>query len=267
MKPTTISVKNNEFDRCTNVTFRDSAFYGRTGLTNVTIPDSVTSTGNHTFDGCTGLANVSIPNSVTSIGYYAFFKCTGLTNVTIPNSVTSIRDGTFYGCTGLTNIIIPDSVTSIGYYAFDGCTGLTNVTIPNSVTSIRDGAFYGCTGLTNIIIPDSVTSIGNHAFDGCTGLTEVYTNNLYLHIDAFRIKVMRKNGLLTKYNGEGEIHECYICYTNFKKNDDILILECFHTHAFHDMCIEKIKDSCPICRRPIGYSTTNLNIKYMPIIL
>jgi hypothetical protein len=99
------------------------------------------------FYGCTGLTEVTIGNSVTSIGYGAFWDCTGLTSVTIPNCVTSIGEWAFYGCTGLTSVTISNSVTSIGRCTFSGCTGLTSVTIPNSVTEIRDSAFAGCTGL------------------------------------------------------------------------------------------------------------------------
>ena len=149
------------------------AFKGCTGLTSVTIGNGVTSIGYYAFSGCTGLTSVEIPNSVTSIGSSAFYGCTGLTSVTIPDSVTSIGGSAFSGCTGLTSVTIPDSVTSIGGSAFSGCTGLTSVTIGNSVTSIGDKAFSGCTGLTSVTIPDSVTSIGGSAFSGCTGLTSM----------------------------------------------------------------------------------------------
>ena len=91
--------------------------------------------------------------------------------------------------------------------------------------TLSKNAFYGCAGL----IPDSVTSIKSTAFTGCTGLTKVFTNNLSRYENAFRIKVMIKNGLLIKYNSECEVHECVICYNNFEENDDIFILECFHT--------------------------------------
>ena len=151
----------------------DQAFYGCTGLTSVTIPNSVTSIEYGAFSGCTGLTSVSIGNSVTGIGDWAFSGCTGLTSVTIPNSVTSIGDSAFDGCTGLTSITIPNSVTSIERQAFSGCTGLTSVTIPNSVTSIESVTFSGCTGLTSITIPNSVTSIGGSAFYGCTSLTSI----------------------------------------------------------------------------------------------
>ena len=151
----------------------NSTFRGCTGLVSLDIPDSVTSIGSYAFCDCTGLVSVDIPDSVTSIGEWAFSGCTGLVGVDIPDSVTSIGEGAFYGCTGLVSVDIPGSVTSIGDYTFYGCTGLVSVTIPDSVTSIGDYAFWGCTGLVSVDIPDSVTSIGEGAFCDCTGLVSV----------------------------------------------------------------------------------------------
>ncbi len=131
---------------------------------------------NRAFEGCTGLTSVTIGNSVTSIGTWAFRACTGLTSITIPDSVTSIGYDAFAGCTGLTSVTIGNSVTSIGSSAFEGCTGLTSVTIGNSVTSIGTWAFRACTGLTSITIPNSVTSIGAGAFEGCNNLETVNWN-------------------------------------------------------------------------------------------
>ena len=161
----------------------DSAFFGCTGLTSITIANRVTSIGYQAFEDCTGLTSVTIGNSVTSIGYETFKGCTGLTSITIPNSVTEIGLSAFSGCTGLTSITIPNSVTEIGWFAFSGCTGLTSITIPNSVTEIGSSAFEGCTGLTSITIPNSVTEIENSAFSGCTGLTSITIPNSVTEIE------------------------------------------------------------------------------------
>ena len=151
----------------------ENVFFNRTGLTSITIPNSVTYIGNGAFCRCHGLTSVVIGNSVTSIGNNAFYNCWGLTSVTIPNSVTSIGKGAFEGCSELTSIEIPNSVTSIEDEAFYGCAGLTSIEIPNSVTSLGFGAFKNCRSLTSVKIGNGVTRIGSYAFVGCSGLTKV----------------------------------------------------------------------------------------------
>ena len=132
--------------------------------------------GDAAFLGCTGLTSVTIPNSVTSIGISAFYGCSSLPSITIPNSVTSIGSYAFRGCTGLTFITIPNSVISIGDYAFYGCTGLSSITIPNSLTNIGEYTFKGCTSLTSVTIGESVSEIGKSAFESCNSLTSVVWN-------------------------------------------------------------------------------------------
>ena len=154
-------------------TYLGGAFRGCTGLTAVTIPNSVTSIGYGAFYQCSGLTSVNIPESVTFIGENAFLGCSGLASINIPESVTSIGEAAFRDCSGLTSIIIPSSWSSIGRSVFYGCTGLTSITIPDNIHSIGEAAFLGCTGLTSVSIPNSVNEIGNQAFDGCTSLSSI----------------------------------------------------------------------------------------------
>lgn len=109
-----------------------------------TIPDGVTSIGNHVFQDCSGLTSVTIPDGVASIGKYAFCNCSGLTSVTIPDSVTSIGGAAFYNCSRLKSITIPDSVTSIGCRAFSGCDKLKRPNISNTTTIKAVKGFYKC---------------------------------------------------------------------------------------------------------------------------
>ena len=130
------------------------------------------------------LTDVTIPNYITTIGEYAFYNCSTLTSVTIGENVTSIGNRAFYDCSALTSITIGNSVTSIGNYAFNNCSSLTSITIPNSVTSIGNCAFNNCSSLTSITIGNSVTSIGYGAFE-YTGLynDEANWENGILYID------------------------------------------------------------------------------------
>lgn len=151
------------------------AFYGCTGLTEISIPNGVTDIGAYAFYSCTCLTEISINNGATDIGGYAFYGCYSLCSVSISNSVTSIGDSAFERCHSLTSVAISNSVTSIGDAAFQDCSDLTSVTIGNSVEGIGDNAFAYCYRLTSIVIPASVKSIGEHAFLNCESLKAIYS--------------------------------------------------------------------------------------------
>ena len=110
------------------------------------------SIGESAFNGCTSLTNINIPNTVTTIDRYAFYNCSGLTSLTIPNSVTTIGQSAFSSCYGLTSLTIPNSVTDIGESAFYGCSGLTSLTIENYDSEIKTNAFDGCKSVKELCI-------------------------------------------------------------------------------------------------------------------
>jgi len=149
------------------------AFQKCTGISSITIPNTIKSIGESAFAGCTSLMSIEIPNSVISIGKQAFYGCSNLTNVYLSNIINALADGVFWQCYSLSSIEIPNSVKTIGAGAFNSCTHLSSINIPNSITSIGRSAFANCSNLTNIVLPNSIKSIEDHAFSNCTSLTSV----------------------------------------------------------------------------------------------
>lgn len=109
-------------------------------LFSITVPESITSL-DCVFLRCTNLTDVNIPDSVTSFAFSdCFAGCTSLTTLNIPSSVTDLGIYTFDDCNRLSSITIPDGVKEIGPCVFRNC-ALKSITIPSSVTEIDDDAF------------------------------------------------------------------------------------------------------------------------------
>jgi len=137
-------------------------------ITSISGGNNITTVGESAFYGCTALTSVSLPNA-TTIGESAFVGCTALTSVSLPNA-TTVGDWVFGSCTALTSVSLPNA-TTVGDWGFGSCTALTSVSLPNA-TTVRESAFGSCTALTSVSLPNA-TTIGGWAFQGCTALTSV----------------------------------------------------------------------------------------------
>ncbi|MCL2071679.1 MAG: leucine-rich repeat domain-containing protein [Oscillospiraceae bacterium] len=124
----------------------------------VIIGDSVTEIEANAFSGCGNLTEVTIPDSVTSIvGANVFVGCTNLSKINVHPDNTAFSDigGVLFdkyqtviiqypsAKTG-TSYIIPDTVTHIGELAFAACRYLTSMTVGENVANIGSLAFAAC---------------------------------------------------------------------------------------------------------------------------
>ncbi len=188
----------------------DFAFSDCTGLTSVTIPESVCNIGVLAFDGCESLPiedslqyadtylvkafNIDKPTykikeGTKWINQYAFDKCEELTSIFIPSSVSCILDNVLSGRSICSICVDQDNAT---YKTIDGVLFSKDgqellyypegrkdkqYNIPKHVISIGTCAFADNKYLTTIIIPEGVKTIGDYAFSGCHKITSLAIPN------------------------------------------------------------------------------------------
>ena len=147
-----------DVSEATNTEFADETFSGYYNLTNLKLPESLTSISYMMAAGCKNLESITIPESVEEIGQSAFEDCRSITSVDFGENpaLTMIGSWAFYNCHELANIDIPEGVTEIGKAAFYGCAYAQAAHLPASLQYIGDNGFALCSKLTEMTV-DAVT--------------------------------------------------------------------------------------------------------------
>lgn len=202
---TVCSIEESAFDGCLSLTEADipegvteiakSAFLN-TGLTRLTLPDTLTKIGAYAFQHCDDLTAVQLPESLQELGDYAFYSCDALAELNLPDALTEFGICAFQETAWLTAtqaetpllvhngiavdgsacvgaVTFPPDVTKIADGAFKNNTAIVSVTLPEHLELLGDSAFAGCSQLKSISIPADVTTFGTDIFASCTGLEQV----------------------------------------------------------------------------------------------
>ncbi len=161
------------------ISLGEYCFSGNSLLANIDLGNGLKTIGQYCFSGCS-MPEISIPASVTSIGNYTFNNCCSLADVVIEDRTSELTLGSngssplFASCP-LDSVYIGGKIkyntsSSSGYSPFYRNTSLRTIVITDEEEEIYNNEFYGCTNLKNVTMGDGVKKIGNWAFSGCSNL-------------------------------------------------------------------------------------------------
>lgn len=186
------------------------AFYNRSQISEVILPDSIEYVGSYAFYDTTWLksfpegpvysgsvflgysgdvplseADFKIRNGTKCIANLALAKCDRILSLTIPTSVKTIGYGAFSECINLEEVIfLSDSLlTDIGGSAFYKSSKLTAFDIPDNTEKIGDYAFNS-TKISELNLSENVKSVGIKFISGASDIKlTLDENNPYLYMD------------------------------------------------------------------------------------
>jgi len=168
-------VGNNSHINGINITSNEHPV-GRFSIPGQLDSRNVTQIGEYAFFGRTGITKVTLPNTLQSIGNNAFLF-TGIWINTENNRVFYADKwavgykGTITNSSGKLEIL--SGTVGIGDSAFSQVSGLVEAAVPSGVIYIGANAFSNNHNLQSVWIPSTVNSIGEMAFSNCS-LLEIY---------------------------------------------------------------------------------------------
>ncbi|MBR5168627.1 MAG: leucine-rich repeat domain-containing protein [Salinivirgaceae bacterium] len=190
-----IEIGIDEFSDCKKLNYNkyDKAYYlgndenpyialikvESTEITSCDINDNCFVIGDNAFKDCSGLTSITIPNTVKRIGNLAFYNCCNLTSATIPSTISSVGTFAFQDCNNLDY-----NTYNNAYYLGNGdCSyviliaakrdDIESCIIHSNCRAVYSRAFFNCTNLKSVSIPNSVVEIGDDAFYNCGALEKV----------------------------------------------------------------------------------------------
>lgn len=137
--------------------------FRQSGLTEISIPETVTSIGEYCFQDCESLVSATLSCESVTLGRDCFRSCGVLDNVNL-HGANSLPQNCFYDCKMLSTVVLSEGISSIGNECFRECNALSAINLPEGLNSIDSWAFYNTTSLKEIIFPESLRTISDYAF-------------------------------------------------------------------------------------------------------
>ena len=168
-------------------------------LTEIKIPETVTSFGEEVFAECIDLESIYLPGSISRVPELTFYDCYKLRHISLSEGITEVDNTAFMGCAALRTIELPGSLVHFGssgdeaeyqgntwLFPLQSIDTMRSVTVAenSAVFASEDGVLMDKTRTTLIYyppakedrtyqVPEGITSIEDEAFKGASNLTEV----------------------------------------------------------------------------------------------
>lgn len=172
--------------------------------TSFSIPSTVNTIGEYAFTCQNYISQLTIPEGVTTLCVGSFYQMTALLDITLPSSITGqalysyvygsftahdvkyLNSNIFRGCKSLRTAVLNGDYNLLSNSMFQDCTSLSSVIINAPVKTIGGDVFSQCSNLSSISFTAGTLANVLPAFSGCTKLTDFdFSTVSMIYKDAF----------------------------------------------------------------------------------